>query len=126
MPIPPRRCDDGVVAGTVATDSPAPRRFGPLVAAERVPRSADRILVGVAGGYAAHWRVEPTVVRAAIGLLTLAGGIGAVLYGIGILTTAPAEPGTAVTAAAPVDRRRELAIGAATLAILVIAREASL
>ncbi len=66
------------------------RAPSPSVAArhhQRVTRSADRILVGVAGGYAAHWRVEPTVVRAAIGLLTLAGGIGAALYGVGILTT---------------------------------------
>ena len=53
----------------------------------KLPRSADRIVAGVAGAYAAKWRVEPTVVRAALGLLTLAGGIGIVLYGAGILTT---------------------------------------
>jgi signal transduction histidine kinase/phage shock protein PspC (stress-responsive transcriptional regulator) len=116
-----------VVARTVATDT-APRRSWreASIRRERVPRSPDRILVGVAGGYAAHWRVEPTVVRAAVGLLTLAGGIGAVLYGIGILTTTTPDPSTTIPPAAPVDRRRELAIGAATVAILVIAREANL
>ena len=86
-------------------------------------RSADRILVGVAGGYAAHWRVEPTVVRAAIGLLTLAGGIGAALYGVGILTTTPPANGASPPVAAPTNRRRELAIGAATLALLLVARD---
>ena len=49
----------------------------------KLPRSADRIVAGVAGAYAAKWRVEPTVVRAALGLLTLAGGIGIILYGVG-------------------------------------------
>jgi signal transduction histidine kinase/phage shock protein PspC (stress-responsive transcriptional regulator) len=126
MPVWPRRCDDGVVAGTVAPNTPAPRRsWRAAVHPDRVPRSPDRILVGVAGGYAAQWRVEPTVVRAAIGLLTLAGGIGAVLYGIGILTTSPPDP-NATIAPVPVDRRRELAIGAITLAVLVIARDAGL
>jgi signal transduction histidine kinase/phage shock protein PspC (stress-responsive transcriptional regulator) len=123
MPVSPQRCDDGVVARTVATDlllRRDPRRY------HRVPRSADHIVAGVAGGYAARWRVEPTVVRAAVGLLTLAGGIGAVLYGIGILTTTPPDPGTPPGPAAPIDRRREFAIGTATLAILVIARDAGI
>jgi signal transduction histidine kinase len=92
---------------------------------DRVPRSPDRILVGVAGGYAANWRVEPTVVRAAVGLLTLAGGIGAVLYGIGYVTTTPPDPNVAIPAV-QVDRRRDLAIGAITLAILIVARDAGL
>jgi signal transduction histidine kinase/phage shock protein PspC (stress-responsive transcriptional regulator) len=126
MPVSPRRCDDGVVARTVASNTPAARRaWRATIHPERVPRSPDRILVGVAGGYAAHWRVEPTVVRAAVGLLTLAGGIGAVLYGIGIVTTTPPDP-NATIAPVQIDRRRELAIGAITLAILVIARDAGL
>jgi signal transduction histidine kinase/phage shock protein PspC (stress-responsive transcriptional regulator) len=110
------------VARTIRAPSP------PVAAShrQRVTRSADRILVGVAGGYAAHWRVEPTVVRAAIGLLTLAGGIGAALYGIGILTTTPPAAGSSPPVAAPTNRRRELAIGAATLALLLVAREVGL
>ena len=126
MPVLARRCDDGVVARTVASNNPVVRRsWRAAIHPERVPRSPDRILVGVAGGYAAHWRVEPTVVRAAVGLLTLAGGIGAFLYGIGILTTTPPDP-NATIAPVQVDRRRELAIGAITLAILVLARDAGL
>jgi signal transduction histidine kinase/phage shock protein PspC (stress-responsive transcriptional regulator) len=105
------------------------RALAPAVATrhhQRVTRSADRILVGVAGGYAHQWRVEPTVVRAAIGLLTLAGGIGAALYGIGILTTVPPASGAAPPVAAPTNRRRELAIGVATLALLLVARDVGL
>lgn len=82
------------------------------------------MLTGVAGGYADAWRVEPTVVRAATGLLALAGGIGIALYVVGTVTSAPAtevdpdeQPVTADT-----DRRRELAIGVGTLAILAAAR----
>src|SRR5262245_66472030 len=117
MPVSPQRCDDGVVARTVAPSTSVPRRpWRAAIHPERVPRSPDRILVGVAGGYAAHWRVEPTVVRAAIGLLTLAGGIGAVLYGIGILTTSPPDP-NATIAPLPVAPRRELAIGAIPLGL---------
>src|SRR4051794_34739342 len=97
MPVSARRCDDGVVARAVASNPHVPRRsWRDVIRTDQVPRSPDRILVGVAGGYAAHWRVEPTVVRAAIGLLTLAGGLGAVLYGIGILTTSPADPNTGI------------------------------
>lgn len=88
----------------------------------KLPRSADRIVAGVAGAYAAKWRVEPTVVRAAIGLLTLAGGIGIALYGIGFATTTSAGPSRPHPEPRPVERRHELAIAAATLAILVLAR----
>jgi signal transduction histidine kinase len=127
MPVRPRRCDDGVVAETVATDAPSRRRLASaLIHGERVTRSSDRILVGVAGGYAHQWRVEPTLVRAAVGLLTLAGGVGAALYGLGILTTAPPSAGAAVAPVQTVSRRRELAIVAATLSILVVARRAGL
>ena len=53
----------------------------------RVPRGSDRVVAGVASGWADRWRVEPTVVRAAVGLLTLAGGLGAVLYGLAAVTS---------------------------------------
>ena len=56
----------------------------------RVPRGSDRVVAGVASGWADRWRVEPTVVRAAVGLLTLAGGLGAVLYGLAaVVSTGP-------------------------------------
>ena len=74
-------CDDGMHAGHA--------RLGRRSRFPRVPRSNDRIVAGVAGGWADRWGVEPTVVRAALGLLTLAGGIGVVLYGIAALGSTP-------------------------------------
>jgi signal transduction histidine kinase/phage shock protein PspC (stress-responsive transcriptional regulator) len=88
----------------------------------KLPRSADRIVAGVAGAYAARWRVEPTVVRAAVGVLTLAGGIGLALYGLGLVTTSAPDPNAPRRVAAASDHRRELAIAAGTLAILLVAR----
>ena len=90
----------------------------------RVPRGSDRVVAGVASGWADHWRVEPTVVRAAVGLLTLAGGLGAVLYGLAAVTsTEPVGgPHTPPRLAASDRWRRELSIGCATGAVLVACR----
>ena len=90
----------------------------------RVPRGSDRVVAGVASGWADRWRVEPTVVRAAVGLLTLAGGLGAVLYGLAAVTsTEPVGgPGTPPRLAASDRWRRELSIGCATGAVLVACR----
>lgn len=89
-----------------------------------VLRGRDRIVAGVASGYAARWRVDPTVVRAALGVLTLVGGLGAMLYLVGLAMSSTPEPGTAPppSVGAPTEVRRELAIAAATLAVLVGAR----
>jgi signal transduction histidine kinase/phage shock protein PspC (stress-responsive transcriptional regulator) len=83
------------------------------------------VVAGVAAGWADRWQVEPTVVRAALGLLTLVGGLGVVLYGIAALTsTAPGDASAAPDAIAHPDSpvRRHLAIAAATAAVLVAAR----
>ncbi len=88
----------------------------------KLPRSADRIVAGVVGAYAARWRVEPIVLRAAVGVLTLAGGIGLALYGVGIATTTGPARDVTPAGTAPADRRRDLAIASGTLAILVVAR----
>ena len=86
MPTTPRPCDDAEMAR--------------LIDALRTPRGSDRVIAGVASGWADRWGVEPTVVRAAVGLLTLAGGLGAVLYGLAAVTS------TASLARAPTARRR--------------------
>lgn len=133
MFLPAPACDDWAMtvtadrdAGPQATVRPASQT--PSAGSERrLPRSSDRIVAGVAGAYAARWRVEPTVVRAAVGLLTLVGGLGLVLYVIGVATTSP--PTIAHTATVPqtmLDRRRELAVGAATVAVLMVARTSGL
>jgi signal transduction histidine kinase/phage shock protein PspC (stress-responsive transcriptional regulator) len=88
----------------------------------RVPRSTDRIVAGVAGGWAQRWGVEPTVVRASIGLLSMAGGIGVALYGLAALNSVPPVAQPPVPTSRPRDVRRELAIACATAAVLVAAR----
>jgi signal transduction histidine kinase len=100
----------------------------PLLESPRTRRSADRILLGVAGGFAQRWRVDPTLLRAAIGLLSLAGGVGVALYGVGVLLSEPrptvaSEPAPVV--AAP-ERRRNIAVVVATWALLLAARELNL
>src|SRR6478609_8525723 len=80
----------------------------------RVPRGSDRVVAGVASGWADRWGVEPTVVRAAVGLLTLAGGLGAVLYGVAAVASTDAVAERPPLLPATDRRRRELAIGCAT------------
>jgi signal transduction histidine kinase len=87
----------------------------------RVPRGSDRVLAGVASGWADRWGVEPTVVRAAVGLLTLVGGLGVALY------AAAAVLSTDATTSSPrpplaARWRREVAIGCVAAAVLVLAR----
>ena len=89
----------------------------------RVPRGSDRVVAGVASGWAGRWGVEPTVVRAAVGLLTLAGGLGVVLYGAAAILSIEGAETSDGPAPANADRwRRELAIGCATGAVLVACR----
>jgi signal transduction histidine kinase len=92
----------------------------------RVPRSRDRVIAGVAGGWGERWRVEPTVLRAAIAVLTLVGGLGVALYGAAALaTTDPASSGNHARGRGERPariRRREVSIGLATAAALVAAR----
>lgn len=91
----------------------------------RVPRGSDRVVAGVASGWANRWGVEPTVVRAAVGLLTLVGGLGVALYAAAAVlstdaTTSPPRPPLA-------ERwRREVAIGCVVAAVLVAARTTGL
>jgi signal transduction histidine kinase/phage shock protein PspC (stress-responsive transcriptional regulator) len=93
-----------------------------LIDALRTPRGSDRVISGVASGWADRWGVEPTVVRAAIGVLTLAGGLGAVLYVIAAATSTPSLPEPPPRIAGSDRWRRELSIGCATAAILLAAR----
>jgi signal transduction histidine kinase/phage shock protein PspC (stress-responsive transcriptional regulator) len=88
--------------------------------------STDRVVLGVAGGIGERIGVDPIVVRLGFGLLVLAGGIGFVLYLVGILVSVdpdPAQPG-------PVSRRARLrptiAFAAILAGVLLILREAGL
>ncbi|MGE0305841.1 MAG: PspC domain-containing protein [Acidimicrobiia bacterium] len=90
----------------------------------RVHRSNDRLVAGVAGGWADRWGVEPTVVRASIGLLTLAGGVGVGMYAIGALLSEPAARPALPAAMPRSDRHRRGAAIACMTAALAIALRA--
>lgn len=104
-------CDHASVSGTTTSGN----RW------RRVPRSRDRVIAGVAGGWAERWQVEPTVVRAALAILTLVGGLGIAIYGAGALaSTNPV--GSATRDPRERIRQSELSIGLGTAAWLVTAR----
>lgn len=120
--------DDGEV--TTTAPERAPGDAAGDRSAQRAARSSDHLLFGVCGSFAQRWRVDPTLLRAATGLLALTGGIGVVLYAVGfaLLRRTPAATdsgGSTVTPAAS-ERRRNLAVVAATAAILAAARQTDL
>ena len=78
----------------------------PLSFARRADR---RWLAGVAGGFADQHGVDPFVVRAALALLTLAGGFGLLVYAIGYAWSG--EPDAEVPVAHRLDVRRTVAFG---------------
>ncbi len=113
------------MAHTAAPGAPTPAAPR-LVDAPRTRRSSDRILLGVAGGFAHRWRVDPTLLRAAVGLLALAGGIGVALYAVGIALSEPRPTSNGVPPEAAPMQRRNIAVALATLALLLAAREIGL
>jgi signal transduction histidine kinase/phage shock protein PspC (stress-responsive transcriptional regulator) len=113
------------MAQTAAPGAPTPAAPR-LLDAPRTRRSADRILLGVAGGFARRWRVDPTLLRASIGLLALAGGIGVALYAVGIALSEPRPATNGVPPEATPMQRRNLAVALATLALLLAARDIGL
>ncbi|MFL5738309.1 MAG: PspC domain-containing protein [Actinomycetota bacterium] len=85
--------------------------------------SRDRVLTGVVGGIGERLGVDPTVVRLCFVALSLAAGIGVVLYLLAWLASAPAS-----TAAVPArtSARQATAVGLVTLGLLVLLRQAGL
>lgn len=94
-------------------------------------RSADRLVTGAAGGWAQRYGLDPTVVRVALTVLGLTGGIGVVLYAFMVLRSASDadrdEPGNDQQPRTDDrDPRRDLAVVTATAAMLVAARSVGL
>jgi signal transduction histidine kinase/phage shock protein PspC (stress-responsive transcriptional regulator) len=85
-------------------------------------RSTDRVVSGAAAGWAQRWRVEPTVVRAAVTLLTFVAGLGAVAYLAMVVLSDPASAQREPPARRTIDGRRSWSIAFGTAAILVLAR----
>jgi signal transduction histidine kinase/phage shock protein PspC (stress-responsive transcriptional regulator) len=93
----------------------------------RLTRSdTDRVVLGVAGGIGERIGVDPIVVRLGFGLLVLAGGIGFVLYLVGILVSVDPDP----TQPRPTPRRAGLrptiAFASILAGVLLILRQAGL
>jgi signal transduction histidine kinase/phage shock protein PspC (stress-responsive transcriptional regulator) len=86
-----------------------------------VHRSTNRVITGTAGGWGERYGIDPTVVRVALALLTFVAGLGAVLYGVMFLLADPPEKHS-TPVEEPLDHRRDLAVAAATGAVLVAAR----
>ena len=86
-------------------------------------RTDRRVLLGVAGGFADQHGIDAVVVRAALVMLSFAGGLGIVLYVIGhvIATTHGALP-----PAQPFDQRRNLSIAAVALGLAMTMRSTGL
>ena len=80
--------------------TPAARRVGRRIEFSR--SSSDRMLLGVCGGVAQRYGVDAYVVRIAVLLLTLTGGLGVVLYLVGWAISAPPDDdGSAATTLEP-------------------------
>lgn len=98
MKAPPAVGDDGGVAEQPYREDGVPE--APAQPAWELRRGrSGRVLVGVCAGLGRHTGIDPLVYRVAFALLTVAGGIGVLLYLVGWLLL-PAE----YAAAAPVER----------------------
>jgi signal transduction histidine kinase len=106
-------CEDGIVVNLLE----------PLVQADRSiefrARTDRRVLSGVAGGFADQHGVDPALMRVAVALLSLAGGLGVALYALGHAVAARAVE---VGPAHPHDRRRDTAVVFITAGLLLVVR----
>jgi len=101
--------------------TPTTQRGGTTV--EFARSSTDRMLFGVCGGFAKRYGVDTYVVRIALLLLTLTGGLGVVLYVVGwAVSRPPEETEPATTFTAEVISTRSLAVAVATGGLLMLAR----
>lgn len=90
-----------------------------------VRSSRDRVLGGVAGGIGERLGVDSTVVRLAFVALSLAAGIGTLLYLLAYLISV--EPSDASSSPAPrTSARRAVAVGLIVLGTLLLLRELGL
>lgn len=89
-------------------------------------RRDDRVLTGVAGGFAVTHGVDPFVLRAAVVVLSMAGGVGVMLYAFALVFAGRPLPDEAEHPAVPVDMRRNLAVGCVTGGLLLFARAVGL
>ena len=87
-------------------------------------RNDHRVFLGVAGGFADRHGIDPVVVRAALVMLSFAGGLGVVLYVLGHLLAASST--VELPPAHAVDQRRNLSVAALSIGAALIVRGAGL
>ncbi len=89
--------------------------------------SSDRMLFGVCGGASRRYGVDAYVVRIALLLLTLTGGLGVVLYVVGFaLSRSPDELPTPKVVEPSLVTARTIAVALATGGLLLVARNIGL
>lgn len=93
---------------------------GSAVRSTLLHRSArDRLVTGTAAGLAERLRVDPTVIRLGFVLLTLAGGLGLLAYGLCFVVSSEPE-----TASPEAPRHiRTVAVGSIVLGSLLVLRD---
>ena len=99
-----------------------PRMSTPTLSFAR--RDDHRVFLGVAGGFADQHGVDAVVVRAALVMLSFAGGLGVVLYVLGHLLASSGT--TDLARPQPLDQRRNLAVAALSLGAALLVRGAGL
>jgi phage shock protein PspC (stress-responsive transcriptional regulator) len=117
MPESPSDTTAGAAPPEAAPPPPAAR--GRLVR-----RTGDKVIAGVAGGIADSLGVEPVLVRIAFVVLTVFGGLGALLYVLGWLLIPPAGAGESIGMAAarrPAGLRTYVGLGLVILAVGILA-----
>jgi signal transduction histidine kinase len=87
--------------------------------------SGNRVISGVAGGLGERFGVDPILIRIAFVLLTIAGGIGLVLYIVLVFAIDEPRPGQRVIWREP-TRRRTFGFALVVAGTLLLLREVSL
>lgn len=87
-------------------------------------RDDRRVVAGVAGGFADQHGLDPVVVRGALVVLSLAGGLGLLLYAVAALVSEPS--GSTLPQPHPRDARRTASVTSIALGLILIVRSTGL
>jgi signal transduction histidine kinase/phage shock protein PspC (stress-responsive transcriptional regulator) len=88
--------------------------------------SSDRVLTGVAGGIGERLGIDPLVVRLAFVVLSLAGGVGVLLYVAAALVSRGPDPETQLESPPRTGARQAIAVGMIVAGFLLLLRRAEL
>jgi signal transduction histidine kinase/phage shock protein PspC (stress-responsive transcriptional regulator) len=88
--------------------------------------SSDRVLTGVAGGIGERLGIDPLVVRLAFVVLSLAGGVGVLLYVAAALVSRGPDPDAQPESPPRTGARQAIAVGMVVAGFLLLLRRAGL